>query len=187
MQFIDRIEIYKGIVPPEFGGDGLGSAINVVTIDAEHGYYDLSYSCQSYGVHTPTACISHYFDKANMAFTLFAGGTLARNDYTITSPYVNDLKIKRDHDRLKMGEFGATLKFPDHYFDKAELEFVGYYSYKETQGIQTNIRHARTKIWTTGVNPKLEKNIFVQEAGFEIQWDGYLYAYCFDRHLVFPL
>lgn len=122
-----------------------------------------------------------------MAFTLFAGGTLARNDYTITSPYVNDLKIKRDHDRLKMGEFGATLKFPDHYFDKAELEFVGYYSYKETQGIQTNIRHARTKIWTAGINPKLEKNIFVREAGFEIQWDGYLYAYCFDRHLVFPL
>src|SRR5699024_5014812 len=32
LQFIDRIEIYKGIVPPEFGGDGLGSAINVVTI-----------------------------------------------------------------------------------------------------------------------------------------------------------
>ncbi|MFR7878435.1 MAG: TonB-dependent receptor plug domain-containing protein, partial [Butyricimonas paravirosa] len=30
LQFIDRIEIYKGIVPPEFGGDGLGSAINVV-------------------------------------------------------------------------------------------------------------------------------------------------------------
>ena len=161
LQFIDRVEIYKGIVPPEFGGDGLGSAVNVVTIDAEHGYYDLSYSYQSYGVHNPTACISHYFDKANMAFTLFAGGTLARNDYTITSPYVNDLKIKRDHDRLKMGEFGATLKFPDHYFDKAELEFVGYYSYKETQGIQTNIRHARTKIWTAGVNPKLEKKHFL--------------------------
>ena len=33
LQFIDRIEIYKGIVPPEFGGDGLGSAINVVTIE----------------------------------------------------------------------------------------------------------------------------------------------------------
>lgn len=111
LQFIDRIEIYKGIVPPEFGGDGLGSAIKVVTIDAEHGYYDLSYSYQSYGVHNPTACISHYFDKANMAFTLFAGGTFARNDYTITSPYVSDLKIKRDHDRLKMGEFGATLSF----------------------------------------------------------------------------
>lgn len=35
LQFIDRIEIYKGIVPPEFGGDGLGSAVNVVTIDTD--------------------------------------------------------------------------------------------------------------------------------------------------------
>ena len=160
----------------------------MVTIDAEHGYYDLSYSYQSYGVHNPTACISHYFDKANMAFTLFAGGTFARNDYTITSPYVSDLKIKRDHDRLKMGEFGATLKFPDHYFDKAELEFVGYYSYKETQGIQTNIRHAPDKNLDSRCKPQAgEKTFFVREAGFEIQWDGYLYAYCFDRHLVFPL
>ena len=150
LQFIDRIEIYKGIVPPEFGGDGLGSAINVVTIDTEGGYYDLSYSFQSYGVHNPTACLSHHFDKSNLTFTLFAGGTFAQNNYTMYSPYIDGLKIKRDHDRLKMGEFGATLKFKDRYFDEAQLEFVGYYSFKETQGIQTNIRHARTKVWTIG-------------------------------------
>lgn len=30
--------------------------------------------------------------------TLYAGGTLAANDYTIESPYVEGLKIKRDHD-----------------------------------------------------------------------------------------
>ena len=43
LQVIDRIEIYKGIVPPEFGGDGLGSAINVVTISTDKDFYDFSY------------------------------------------------------------------------------------------------------------------------------------------------
>lgn len=51
LQFIDRIEIYKGIVPPEFGGDGLGSAVNVVTIDTDKNFYDLAYKMQSYGTH----------------------------------------------------------------------------------------------------------------------------------------
>lgn len=161
LQFIDRIEIYKGIVPPEFGGDGLGSAINVVTIDPENGYYDVAASFQSYGVYNPTATLNHYFKKANLALTLFAGGRFSENNYTINSPFVDGLKIKRDHDRERMGEFGATLKFLHNYFDRSELEFVGYYSYKQMQGIQTNIRFTNTKGWTVGANPKLEKKGFL--------------------------
>jgi hypothetical protein len=52
--------LYKGIVPPEFGGDGLGSAINIVTIDSEEAYYDISYSVGSYGAHEGGVLYKHY-------------------------------------------------------------------------------------------------------------------------------
>lgn len=63
LQFIDRIEIYKGIVPPEFGGDGLGSAVNVVTIDPDKDFYDLAYKIQSYGTHEGSATVRHFSIK----------------------------------------------------------------------------------------------------------------------------
>lgn len=161
LQFIDRIEVYKGIVPPEFGGDGLGSAINIVTIDPEYGYYDASMGIESYGVYNPGFCINHYFNKIKTAVTFFLGGKYAKNNYTMDSPYIQGLKIKRNHDKLKMKEFGLTFKFRNKYFNKSEIEIVGYKSKKETQGIKTNIKYTHAEVWTLGANPKLEKKGFL--------------------------
>ena len=80
LQFIDRIEIYKGIVPAEFGGDGLGSAINVVTIDADKDFYDAGYRYQSYGVHDASATVRHFFKRSKVAMTLYASGMYAENE-----------------------------------------------------------------------------------------------------------
>lgn len=156
LQFIDRIEIYKGIVPPEFGGDGLGSAVNVVTIDPDKDFYDLAYKMQSYGTHEGSATVRHFFNKINTAMTLYAGGTLAANDYTIKSPYVEGLKIKRDHDHLKMIDYAVSFNFMNGYFNEAELEILGYANRKEMQGIETNIRHTFNKAFTTGGTLHLE-------------------------------
>ena len=160
LQFIDRIEIYKGIVPPEFGGDGLGSAVNVVTIDADQDYYDAAYRIQSYGVHDGNITLRRYFEKIHTAGTLFIGGALARNDYTMNSPYTEGLKIKRDHDRLKMLDFAVGLNFMHNWFDESKIELLGYLNNKQQQGIQTNIRHTYTKALTLGANTNLEKHGF---------------------------
>lgn len=163
LQFIDRIEIYKGIVPPEFGGDGLGSAINVVTIDADKDFYDVSYKIQSYGVHEGSATVRHFFDKINTAVTLYAGGAYAKNNYTIESPFVEGLEITRDHDRLKMFDFAVGFDFLNGYFDEAEIELLGYLNDKQMQGIETNIRHAVTHGKTFGGNTHLEKRSFLTD------------------------
>jgi outer membrane cobalamin receptor len=161
LQFIDRIEIYKGIVPPEFGGDGLGSAINVVTIDAPGSYYDAWYSYQSYGVQEGSLVYKHYFPEAKIYSALMIGGEHALNNYTIPSPYVDGLTIKRDHDRFRKIDGAWTIEFKDRYFDEFEIENVFYVNDKEIQGIQSNIRHARTSGWIAGTTPKLEKAGFL--------------------------
>jgi outer membrane receptor protein involved in Fe transport len=163
LQFIDRIEIYKGIVPPEFGGDGLGSAINVVTIDAEGSYYDAWYSRQSYGVQEGSALYKHYFPKQKMYWAFMIGGEEARNNYTMQSPYTEGLTVRRDHDRFRKRMGAWTVEFKDAYFDEFEIENVFYSNDKEIQGIQSNIRHARTSGWIAGSTAKLEKRGILTE------------------------
>jgi outer membrane cobalamin receptor len=163
LQFIERIEIYKGIVPPEFGGDGLGSAINVVTVEPEGSYYDAWYSLQSYGVQEGSLLYKHYFPKAKMYSAVMIGGEHALNNYSMQSPYTSGLTVKRDHDRFRKLYGAVTLEFKERYFDKFEIENVFYASDREVQGIQANIRHARTAGWLAGSTLKLEKKSFLTE------------------------
>ena len=51
IDMIDRIEIYKGVVPARFGGSSLGGAINIVIREYPDKYADLSYGYESYNTH----------------------------------------------------------------------------------------------------------------------------------------
>ncbi|MDR1224023.1 MAG: carboxypeptidase-like regulatory domain-containing protein [Tannerella sp.] len=163
LQFIDRIEIYKGIVPPEFGGDGLGSAINIVTIDAQGSYYDAWYGAKSYGGHEGSLLYKHYFPKTKLYSAVMIGGEHSLNNYSMQSPYTPGLTIRRDHDRFRKLDGAVTFEFKEAYFDEFEIENVFYANDREIQGIQANIRHARTSGWIVGTTPKLEKSGFLTE------------------------
>ena len=48
---IERIEVYKGIVPYKFGGSALGGAVNVVLKEYPPVYLDASYEISSFNTH----------------------------------------------------------------------------------------------------------------------------------------
>lgn len=48
---LDRVEIYKGVVPVTLGGDALGGAVNLVTNDARRSYLHSSYELASFNTH----------------------------------------------------------------------------------------------------------------------------------------
>ena len=48
IDMIDRIEIYKGIVPAKFGGSSMGGAVNIVLKEYPDRYADVSYSLESF-------------------------------------------------------------------------------------------------------------------------------------------
>lgn len=48
---IDRIEVYKGLVPVRFGSDALGGVINLVSRENYSDYLDFSYSFGSWNTH----------------------------------------------------------------------------------------------------------------------------------------
>lgn len=51
VSLVDRIEIYKGVVPTYLGSDALGGAVNIVTRRKHTNFIDASYSIGSYHTH----------------------------------------------------------------------------------------------------------------------------------------
>lgn len=48
VDIIDRIEIYKGVVPAKLGGSSMGGAVNIVIKEYPEHYADVSYLRESY-------------------------------------------------------------------------------------------------------------------------------------------
>lgn len=145
IQLIERIEVYKGVVPARFGGDALGGAVNVVTIDPEGSYYDFTTSIASYGEQRITALVKEKFDKYNLQI---GGGVLyskADNDYMMESPFVKGLKIKRDNAKYKSLVLAFVGNVKEYWFDQITWEIVRYTSDKEIQGIKSYIGKAKNK------------------------------------------
>ena len=59
----ERIDVYKGVVPIELGGDALGGAVNIVTNKSVRRYIDASYSYGSFNTHK--AAVNTRFTSKN--------------------------------------------------------------------------------------------------------------------------
>ena len=51
VEMIDRIEIYKGVVPAKFGGSAVGGAVNIVIKEYPPKYLDVNYSYGRFNTH----------------------------------------------------------------------------------------------------------------------------------------
>lgn len=49
---VERVELYKGVVPAYLGADALGGAVNIITKRQQHNYIDASYGGGSFNTHT---------------------------------------------------------------------------------------------------------------------------------------
>ncbi len=145
IQLIERIEVYKGVVPAKFGGDSTGGAVNVVTKAFEGTHIDLVNGIGSYGEQRTMFLLNKKFKKYDL--TLGGGGFYNRsdNDYIMDSPYVDGLKIKRDHDQYESYLFGFAGDIRQKWFDKISWEIVHAKTTKEIQGIQTSIKEAENR------------------------------------------
>lgn len=143
LQLVERIEVYKGVVPARFGGDGLGAAVNVVTIHPEGGYLDVGYAAGSYGQHQLSATVKRRLGSG-FEGSLSVNLDRAENDYVMESPYLTDIRIRRDHDQFERLVAGGSLTTDRLWFDELEMEAAYIATRRELQGIQTNVQHAQT-------------------------------------------
>jgi outer membrane cobalamin receptor len=106
LNLADRIEVYKGVVPVEFGADALGGAINIVTKQTRNTYVDMSYSYGSFNTHKSNLFVGHA-TKNGFTFQLNAYQNYSDNNYKVktklldltTNSYSNDeFWFERFHD-----------------------------------------------------------------------------------------
>lgn len=196
VDMIDRIEIYKGVVPAKLGGSSMGGAVNLVLKEYPDHYADVSYSYESLNVHKAQAVFKRNIRNAGIVLGAGGGYTYADNSYTMESPYVKGLRIKRNHDNFRKILAGGGLKATKWWFDEVNFEPSFIYTYKEIQGIATDIRHAHTHSQAYMLANKLEKDNFllpgldfdmntiaaytsyglVDTAKFWYDWEGKAYA-----------
>ncbi|SEJ08871.1 Outer membrane receptor proteins, mostly Fe transport [Myroides marinus] len=88
VNMIERIEIYKGVVPISLGGDALGGALNIITKNTKRKYLDATVSYGSFNT---------VRSSVNMGMTTDSGYKLQLNAYQNYSD--NDYKVNVDvHD-----------------------------------------------------------------------------------------
>jgi outer membrane cobalamin receptor len=176
LNMIERIEIYKGVVPARFGGDGLGGAVNIVTKEYNTDYIDLSYGIGSYNTHKATWVFKKNFEKPGIQIGTGGFYTYSDNDYTMILPKNEEIRQKREHDTYKAYTASASIMFTKLWFDKIKIEGVYYNNNKEIQGILKNISFAHTKSQYFTAALSLEKdNFFFKNC--DLNWKTFYVPY----------
>lgn len=161
VDFIERIEIYKGVVPARLGGSSIGGAVNFVMKEFPARYADASYTFGSFNTH-----------KANFTFRRNKNGykgsiggyyTHADNDYRMELPLQKGRYLNRDHDGYEKLTFGGTFVSTRWWFDEVEFEGIFITSKKEIQGIEYNIQEAESHSKIGVFNNHIKKQDFLLE------------------------
>ena len=139
VNMIDRVEIYKGVVPVQFGADALGGAVNLSPPEIYDGLAgSASYQVGSFGTHRVTANINYANEQTGLF--VVAGGFFDQtdNNYEIDvaidetredgspSGRLKQETVRRFHDGYQA--YGANLRIGIR--DKKwanELSVEGYY------------------------------------------------------------
>lgn len=106
VNLIERVEVYKGVVPVYLGGDALGGAVNLVTEKSSQRYLDVSYSAGSFNTHK--LALDGQYVEPNSGFVLKLNGfyNYSDNNYDIdvripdpeTGAYGAEQEVSRFHD-----------------------------------------------------------------------------------------
>ncbi len=105
VNFAERIEVYKGVIPVWLGSDALGGAVNIITGNKYTNYLDASYSFGSLNTHR-SYINAGYTSKKGWAIRLNAFQNYSDNNYKVTvdaahirtGQYFRDTTLKRFHD-----------------------------------------------------------------------------------------
>lgn len=148
VNFADRIEVYRGVVPVAFGTDAIGGVINIVTPKHRRRWFvDASYSYGSFNTHKSYANFGQTLQNG-FKYELNAFQNYSDNNYQIDSPVedfetgaINRRKLERVsrfndtyHNEAVVGKIGFVNK---SWADRLMAGFTYSRMYKE---IQTGVR-----------------------------------------------
>lgn len=143
VNLIDRVEVYKGVVPIEFGADALGGAVNLITPKIKSGFSG-SFSAQagSFGTYRTSLILSNYNEKTGFFIKGNGFYDTSQNNYKVDVDVPDDagkikkVTVRRFHDAYKGYGVQLITGVKDRIWAK-ELSIEGFYT-DYTKEIQHN-------------------------------------------------
>lgn len=105
---IDRIEVYKGVVPVWLGTDALGGAVNIIT-NRKAKFLDASYSIGSFNTHRLSLNGAYTNPTNGYTFRGNVNYNYSDNNYRVLVPIregsniIDTTEVERFHDRYRSG------------------------------------------------------------------------------------
>ena len=171
INFAERIEVYKGVVPVGLGSDALGGAINIVTDKSRRGWYlDASYSYGSFNTHKSYVNFGQTFDSGFM-YEINAFQNYSDNNYKVDTnveEFFDDgtsaidtrtvHRVRRFNDTYHNEAVTGKIGFVDRkWADRMVLSFTYSHMYKEIQtGVVQSVVFGRKHRKGSSLMPSLE-------------------------------
>lgn len=141
INFAERVEVYKGVVPIWLGSDALGGAVNIVSAQNIGNYVDVSYSYGSFNTHR-TAINAGMISRSGFTLQLNAFQNYSDNNYWVTldeaadasGQYFRNQRLRRFHDQYHNETLVAKVGVVNKpYADRLLLGMTVGQNYKEMQ------------------------------------------------------
>ncbi|OAV71483.1 Outer membrane cobalamin translocator [Bacteroidales bacterium Barb4] len=185
VNFADRIEVYKGVVPVSFGADALGGAVNIVTNQRNRTFVDASYSYGSFNTHKSNINAG-YTAKNGFTVQLNVFQNYSDNNYWVHTPVLDletlvfspdDKRVRRFHDTYhnetviaKTGVVGK--RFADRLLfgitlgkDKADIQnsnimkIVFGKRFRQGETIMPSVQYAKRNLFAEGLDLSVTGNM----------------------------
>ena len=134
---IDRIEIYKGVVPAHLGADALGGAVNIITNQQKKNFLDASYSIGSFHTHQFNLNAQYVTPKAGIVIKPTLSVNYSKNNYKVKNVEVwNEEKGKYVYEERR--------RFHDDYFSLMGQVEVGVTNKKWADAFFVTASYSKT-------------------------------------------
>lgn len=177
VNFAERIEVYRGVVPVGFGSDAIGGIINIVTPKRRRKWFvDASYSYGSFNTHKSYVNVGQTLGNG-FKYEINAFQNYSDNNYWVDSPVedfatgaINRKKpehVRRFNDTYHNEAIVAKLGFVNKpWADRLLFGFTYSHMYKEIQtGVRQEIVYGQKHRHGHNVMPSIEyfkRNLFVR-------------------------
>ena len=121
VNFADRIEVYRGVVPVGFGSDAIGGVINIVTPRRQRRWFlDASYSYGSFNTHKTYLNFGQTLGNG-FKYEINAFQNYSDNDYWVDAPVENFSTGGINKNKLE-----HVRRFNDTYHNEAVVARIGF-------------------------------------------------------------
>ncbi len=155
VNLMERIEVYKGVVPVDFGADALGGAINIIPRKEYSNYLDVSYSFGSFNSHK--ANFNGQYVNAQNTFVVGFNSFYNHSD----NNYYVDIEIP---DEFGNPEPARARRFHDHFSNYLMNAYAGIINKNYADRLVFSVRHS-------GLDDDIQHNAVMSQPYGQVTYD----------------